>query len=115
VSERDDLINECAARVKFCGELVCKCPEFSRRDILELKHQKIAPTFYALRQAIIDNTQRNQLTDAAIELLLLKDGDRDHMNHSDLTCEQSMAIVELLRSWRRSGASLGEILHNATS
>ena len=57
--------------------------------------------------------ERNQLTDAAIELLLLKDGDRDHMNHSDLTCEQSMAIVQLLRSWRRSAANLGEILHAA--
>lgn len=25
--------------------------------------------------------ERNQLTDAAIDLLLSKDGDRDHMNH----------------------------------
>lgn len=57
--------------------------------------------------------ERNQITDAAIELLLLKDGDRDHMNHSDITCEQSMAIVELLRSWRRAGANLGEILAHA--
>lgn len=59
--------------------------------------------------------ERNQLTDAAIDLLLLKDGDRDHMNHSDLTCEQSMAILKLLISWRRSGANLGEILHNASA
>jgi len=58
--------------------------------------------------------ERNQATDAAIELLLLKDGDRDHMNHSDITCEQSMALVELLRSWRRSGANLGEILRAAS-
>jgi hypothetical protein len=32
-----------------------------------------------------------------IELIVRKDGDRDHMNHSELTCEQTMAIVELLR------------------
>jgi len=58
----------------------------------------------------MNEQERNQLTDAAIQLLLSKDGDRDHMNHSDITCEQSIAIVELLRSWRRSGANLGEIL-----
>jgi len=38
--------------------------------------------------------------DAAIELLIRKDGDRDHMNHSNITCEQSMAIVALLRYLR---------------
>jgi hypothetical protein len=59
--------------------------------------------------------ERNQLTDTAIKLLLLKDGDRDHMNHSNITCEQSMAIVELLRSWRRSCANLGEIIHSASA
>jgi hypothetical protein len=37
------------------------------------------------------------LIDKAITMLLRADGDRDHMNHSDITCEQSMAIVEILR------------------
>lgn len=37
------------------------------------------------------------LIDQAITIMLHADGDRDHMNHSNLTCEQSMAIVELLR------------------
>lgn len=59
--------------------------------------------------------ERNQFTDAAIELLLLKDGDRDHMNHSAITCEQSMAIVDLLRAWKRSGMNLGEILKHASA
>lgn len=40
------------------------------------------------------------LIDTSINLLLLKDGDRDHMNHSAINCEQSMAIVEVLRRCR---------------
>lgn len=59
--------------------------------------------------------ERLETTNAAIDLLLLRDGDRDHMNHSDITCEQSMAIVELLRSWKRSAATLGDILHGRVS
>jgi hypothetical protein len=66
----------------------------------------------------MDERERLELTDAAIELLLQKDGDRDHMNRSDITCEQSMALVELLRMWRYScvipPATLGEILAHAT-
>ena len=58
----------------------------------------------------MNEQERNQLTDAAIQLLLSNDGDRDHMNHSNITCEQSMAIVRVLQSWRRSSANLGEIL-----
>ena len=38
--------------------------------------------------------------DLAIDLILRKDGDRDHMNHSDLTCLQSMAVVDILRACR---------------
>jgi hypothetical protein len=35
--------------------------------------------------------------DNAVQLMLQKDGDRDHMNRSDLNCEQSMAICGLLK------------------
>lgn len=63
----------------------------------------------------LNEQERNALTDAAIDLILRKDGNRDHMNNSYITCEQSMAIVELLRSWRRSGANLGEILKHAAA
>ena len=38
--------------------------------------------------------------DAAIRLMLLKDGDRDHMNPSALTVEQSMMICNLLKQLR---------------
>ncbi len=38
--------------------------------------------------------------DEAIHLMLLKDGDRDHMNGSDLNVEQSMAICILLQHVR---------------
>ncbi len=38
--------------------------------------------------------------DAAIHLMLLKDGDRDHMNGSYLNVEQSMEICILLRHMR---------------
>lgn len=65
----------------------------------------------------MNEKDRVAFTDSAIELLLKKDGDRDHMNHSDITCEQSMAIVELLREWKRSvspPATFGEILAHAT-
>jgi len=37
------------------------------------------------------------LIDKIVTMLIRADGDRDHMNHSDITCEQSMAIVEVLR------------------
>ena len=42
------------------------------------------------------------LIDRAITILLRADGDRDHMNHSDITCEQSMGIVEILRMCKAS-------------
>lgn len=35
--------------------------------------------------------------DYAVQLMLEKDGDRDHMNRSDLNCEQSMAICGILK------------------
>jgi hypothetical protein len=37
-------------------------------------------------------------TDVAIDVLLKADGDRDQTSHSDISCEESMAIVELLRT-----------------
>lgn len=46
----------------------------------------------------MDNTFDN--LNAAIHLMLLKDGDRDHDNSSALNVEQSMAICTLLRSVR---------------
>ena len=58
------------------------------------------------------------LTYSTIDFLLEKDGDRDHMNHSNITCEQSMAVVELLREWMRTvprkSSNLGEILQHAS-
>lgn len=46
-------------------------------------------------------------TETVIGMLLRADGDRDHMNRSDITCEQSMAIAALLREWcDRTGLSL---------
>lgn len=62
----------------------------------------------------MNESERVALTYSTIDFLLEKDGDRDHMNHSNITCEQSMAVVELLREWMRSvpkrPADLGEIL-----
>jgi hypothetical protein len=62
-------------------------------------------------------SERVALTYSTVEFLLEKDGDRDHMNHSNITCEQSMGIVELLREWMRSvpkrPADLGEMLAHA--
>lgn len=43
------------------------------------------------------NNPTLELLDAAIHLLALKDGDRDHMNSSALTVEQTMDICALLR------------------
>lgn len=61
-------------------------------------------------------SDRVVLTYSTVDFLLEKDGDRDHMNHSNLTCEQSMAVVDLLREWLRSVpkrlADLGEILQH---
>jgi hypothetical protein len=58
------------------------------------------------------------LTYSTIDFLLEKDGDRDHMNHSNITCEQSIAVVELFREWLRSvpkrPSDLGEILRRAS-
>lgn len=34
----------------------------------------------------------------AVTLILLKDGDRDEDNHSDLTVEQALAIYDVCRS-----------------
>ena len=34
----------------------------------------------------------------AARLALANDGDRDHMNHSNLKCEQTMAFVRLMRA-----------------
>lgn len=64
----------------------------------------------------MNESERVALTYSTIDFLLEKDGDRDHMNHSNITCEQSMAVVELLREWMRSvpkkPADLGEILQS---
>lgn len=64
----------------------------------------------------MDERERVALTYSTVDFLLEKDGDRDHMNHSNITCEQSMAVVELLREWLRSvpkrPADLGEILQH---
>ena len=49
----------------------------------------------------IVNNPTLELLDEAIHLMLLKDGDRDHMNSSALTVEQSMDICALLRDVRR--------------
>ena len=46
------------------------------------------------------NNPTLQLLNEAIHLLVLKDGDRDHMNPSALTVEQSMDICALLRDVR---------------
>jgi hypothetical protein len=65
----------------------------------------------------MDEIERIAFTNEAIDLLLKKDGDRDHMNHSDITCQQSMAIVEVLRAWKKSvygEMNDGEILAHAT-
>lgn len=35
---------------------------------------------------------------AVAEIIIRIDGDRDHMNHSDLSCEQTVAIARLMRS-----------------
>lgn len=32
-----------------------------------------------------------------VDRIILVDGDRDHMNHSDLTVEQSLAMSDLIR------------------
>lgn len=62
----------------------------------------------------MNESERVALTYSTVDFLLEKDGDRDHMTHSNITCEQSMAVVELLREWMRSvpkkPADLGEIV-----
>ena len=49
------------------------------------------------RLVLSDNELVKRLRVLAHEALRV-DGDRDHMNHSDLTCQQSMAIVQLMRA-----------------
>lgn len=53
------------------------------------------------------------LIDKAITMLLKADGDRDHMTHSDITCEQSMAVVEILRMCKSELEHLKGIEHIA--
>jgi hypothetical protein len=70
------------------------CP-FTAEDIL-----KMTNVFEGTPDARQSDSPTLQLLNEAIHLLTLKDGDRDHMNSSALTVEQSMDICALLRDVR---------------
>jgi len=43
--------------------------------------------------------------DTVADVIMHRDGDRDHMSQSDLTCEQTQAIARFLRALSREFSS----------
>jgi len=94
-------------------------PLFANHPEILARKRQTQDFINALKRELnpMNEDERVALTYSTIEMLMSKDGGRDHMYHSNITCEQSMALVELLRAWTSSvpkRAALGEILQHAS-